>query len=500
MPDEHLLVEMKNISKTYAGVRALQEISLTIKHGEVHCLVGENGSGKSTLIKILSGAIYPDRNATIDLCGKSYTKLRTIDSINEGIEVIYQDLSLFPELSVKENIAVSETIKRRRALINWKRVTMTAKDALDHLCVSLDLDDIVGHLSRAQQQLVAIARALVSDAKLIVMDEPTSSLSKAEIDSLLHIVDKLRTDKISTLFVSHKLDEVLAISDRITILRDGKSVGVFLRNSLSIEKITTLMTGKSIEEHRSITDNCTTNILDVSGLTRGKDYHDISFYLRKGEILGIIGLLGSGRTEAMLSLFGMTKPDSGEIFLDGKRISVRSPNDAIRKGISYLPEDRLTEGLFLKKSVIENIVTSKLNKKSLQNTLVRKKMNQQVADQWIRLLRIKTPSMWETVQKLSGGNQQRVVLAKCLATNPKVLILDGPTIGVDINAKENIQDLIKEISKQGLGIILVSDEINEVVKNCNRILIMKKGTIEKEYNSIEHNQADLMGLIAAQLT
>ena len=479
---------MGNISKTYAGVKALQEIDFTIKPGEVHCLVGENGSGKSTLIKILSGAIFPDKHAHIDLNGKRYAKLRTIDSINEGIEVIYQDLSLFPDLTIKENIAVSEIIKRRRALISWNRVGMTAQAACDHLCVRLDLNKTVAQLSRAQQQLVAIARALVSDVKLIVMDEPTSSLSKTEIDSLLYTVDKLREENISTLFVSHKLDEVMAVCDRVTILRDGRTVGVFARDALSLEKVTALMTGKAIADARSITDRCTTNILEVSHLSRNNEYHDLSFCLRRGEILGIIGLLGSGRTEAMLSLFGMSKPESGEIILEGRRITMRSPSDAISKGIAYLPEDRLTEGLYLQKSVLENIITSNVNKRTFENILMRRRVNQTVAKKWIEILKIKTPSLWETVQKLSGGNQQRVVLAKCLATNPKVLILDGPTIGVDINAKETIQELIKEIAGTGIGIILVSDEIDEVIKSCNRILVMKKGTIDTEFNSLDYSR------------
>lgn len=499
MPENDYLVEMRGISKTYPGVKALQDVDFGIKRGEVHCLVGENGSGKSTLIKVLSGVVSPDKGGEIWFNGKRHSRLRAIDSISEGIEVIYQDLSLFPDLTVKENIAVSEMIRNRTALMKWKHAGCTAQQALDRLCVSLDLEAVVGRLSRAQQQCVAIARALSCDARLIVMDEPTASLSKHEIDSLLYIVDKLRHDGVSTLFVSHKLDEVLAVCNRVSVLRDGESVGVFDRDELSIEKVTTLMTGREISDTRCLVEHQSETVMEVSGLCRKHEYQDVSFSVRKGEILGFIGLLGSGRTELMLSLYGITKPTSGTIMMGGARLVTRNPRDAISRGISYLPEDRLNEGLFLQKPIVDNVVTSSLNKRVTGNGWVKNSKNRKLAREWVDMLQIKTPSIDEVVQRLSGGNQQRVVLAKCLATNPRVLILDGPTIGVDIKAKENMQSMIREIAAKGIGIILVSDEIDEVVNNCNRILVMKQGRIDREFQSRDHDPRELKAVIANEL-
>lgn len=476
------LLEVKNISKAYTGVQALDIVSISIKRGEIHCLVGENGSGKSTLIKIIAGVIKADEGEII-INGRLYQNLHAIDSIREGIQVIYQDLSLFPNLSVAENISINQMVERKRKLISWKEVTNTARTELKNIGKKLDLDEMVEDISMASRQIVAICRALTQGAKLIIMDEPTSALTKTEIDSLFSVILGLKKKGISTLFISHKISEVLEISEKVTILRDGKKVGEYSTNELDNDKLIFLMTGKKIayssfkykekEHSRNV-------LLEVRDLSKRGNFENVNFKLRSGEILGITGLLGSGRTELALSLFGLNKADSGEIYINGKRVKINSTRDAIKLGISYLPEDRFSQGLFIEQTISNNIIITILRKILNRLRLISNIKRGNVIKKWSKKLEIKTPSLEAATQSLSGGNQQRVVLAKWLATNPKIFILDCPTIGIDIASKSNIHGIIRDLANAGIGIILISDEIPEVLHNCNRILVMSRGRVVKK--------------------
>jgi simple sugar transport system ATP-binding protein len=359
-------LRIQNVSKLYAGVQALDNVSMSIGQGEVHCLVGENGSGKSTLIKIIAGVVKPD-GGEIVIQGKSYKNLRPIDSINEGIQVIYQDLSLFPNLSVAENISLNQLIEEKKKIINWKEVKSIASNVLLTIKKELDLKEKVENISIANKQLVAICRALLRNAKLIIMDEPTTAITKKEIDKLLSVILDLKESGISTLFVSHKLSEVLQIAEKVTVLRDGKKVGDYNAGELDYDSLSFYMSGKKIDhsvfDYQEGADQKT--LLEVKDLSKKGQFEDISFKLRPGEIIGIIGSLGSGRTEIALSLFGLNKPDSGSIYMNGELVKINSPRKAISLGLCYLPEDRLNQGLFLKQSIQNNVVVTNLKKLGL---------------------------------------------------------------------------------------------------------------------------------------
>lgn len=478
------LLRLTKISKHYAGVTALDQVNFELNKEEIHCLVGENGSGKSTLIKIISGTVAPDPGSTIEIDGDVVHTHKAIDVIDHGIQVIYQDLSLFPNLTVAENIALGEFVSEHRRLINWKNLTHIAERAMARINVQLPLDSKVSTISIADQQLVAICRALTHDVKLIIMDEPTASLTRREVDSLLSVVMDMKSKGITTLFVSHKLNEVFQIADRISVLRDGKMVGVFPSAEVNEVKLTHLMTGKKVDyQNFTLPTNGYAPVLEVEGLSRKSEYADISFKLRPGEILGITGLLGSGRTEMALSLFGVTKPDKGRILIEGKPVKINSIQDAMRLGVAYVPEDRLTQGLVNEQSVGDNVIITIIDSLVNRFNLIDKKERKNNIDQWISTLDINVPSVKSPVMTLSGGNQQRIVLAKWISTNPKILILDGPTIGIDVAAKFAIHEIIRDLAKKGIAILLISEEIPEICNNCNRVLVMHKGRIVKEFDT-----------------
>ncbi|MCK4803879.1 MAG: sugar ABC transporter ATP-binding protein [Spirochaetes bacterium] len=484
MADKFL--EVINISKAYVGVQALADVSMDIKQGEIHCLVGENGSGKSTLIKIVAGVIKQDAGEII-INGRHYSHIRAIDAIREGIQIIYQDLSLFPNLTVAENISLNQEIERNSKVINWKDIRKIAETALAEIGEELDLDEKVENISVASKQLVAISRAHTQNAKLIIMDEPTSSLTKDEIDRLFKVITGLKDRGICTLFVSHKLSEVFEISERVSIFRDGKKVGTFRTEELDNARLVFLMTGKKIDDTIYTfkeEGKKKAPLLEVKNLSKARNFNDISFTLHSGEILGITGLLGSGRTELALALFGMYPADSGDILINGEKVRIRTIPGAIGAGIGYLPEDRLNQGLFIEQSISNNIVVTILKKLLNRFRLISRVKKDQSVRKWVEELAIKTPTVEAPAQSLSGGNQQRLVTAKWLATTPKVFILDGPTIGVDIASKSNIHKIIRNLAESGMGIIIISDEIPEVLKNCNRVLIMNRGRIIKEISDV----------------
>ncbi|MCL1811985.1 MAG: sugar ABC transporter ATP-binding protein [Treponema sp.] len=474
-----LFLEVKNITKTFEGVKALDDVDLSIGKGEIHCLVGENGSGKSTLIKIIGGIHRPD-SGTITINGIELKNINAIESIRTGVQIIYQDLSLFPNMTVAENIAMNQMLELNNKVINWKQMYREAKKALEEIGEEIDLYERVENLSIARRQIVAISRALTQNAKLIIMDEATSAITRDEVVHLFEVIAKLQKKGIAVLFVSHKLNEVFEIAERVTIIKDGKKIGVYPASELNNDKMVFLMTGQNFKAEPYRFDKNTEPVLSVKGLTRTGQFSGISFDLKKGEILGFTGLLGSGRTEVALSIFGLNKPDSGEIKINGKPLTIKSPRDAIAAGIAYLPEDRLTQGLFAEQSIGNNIIITVLN--DLLNRfkmLVRSKMDNE-KNSWIKKLAIKTGAHRFPVSSLSGGNQQRVVLAKWLATKPEVFILDGPTIGIDIGSKHNIHEVIRDLARNGMSIIMISDEIPEILDNCNRVLVMAGGRIIKE--------------------
>lgn len=485
-------LSLKQVSKHYIGVTALDKVDFEIYKGETHCLVGENGSGKSTMIKIISGTEEADIGSWIEIEGKPVHSHKAIDAINRGIQVIYQDLSLFPNLTVAENIAIGQYVANHQKIINWKELQQIAKKAMERINVNLPLDALVCEVSIADQQLVAICRALTHDVKLIIMDEPTSSLTKREVDSLLNVAIDMKTKGIATMFVSHKLNEVLQIADRVSIVRDGRLVGVYPSSELTDEKLTVLMTGKKVEYHRYVaSENNIEPILECIDLSRKGEYKDISFKLHAGEILGITGLLGSGRTELALSLFGVHQPDKGRITFNGQEVAIKSIQDAMELGIAYVPENRLTEGLVNVQSVGDNIIITTIDSLVNRFHLLDKNKVRNSIQKWVKDLSIKIHSTESPVQTLSGGNQQRVVLAKWIATSPKVLILDGPTIGIDVAAKFSIHEIIRDLAQKGLAIIMISEEIPEVFNNCNRILVMHKGLIVREFDTNQTAQDEI---------
>jgi simple sugar transport system ATP-binding protein len=473
-------LQLRQIHKSFVGVHALKSVDFSIRKGEIHCLVGENGSGKSTLIKIISGVLQPD-SGEIVVEGRRVDRLGSTQTTSRGIQVIYQDLSLFPNLTVAENIAISDLEEQGRAFIDWREIQRTARTAMHRIKVDIPGDALVGELPIGLQQLVAICRALTRDLKLLILDEPTASLTKRDIDSLLAVVRDLQASGIAILFVSHKLNEVFEVAERITVLRDGESVGTLPSAELTNEKLISLMTGKTITETRFRRGADEGHVLlELRGLTKRHNFKDISFTLRSGEILGITGLIGSGRTELANALFGISPADSGEVLVEGKPVRIASVQDAVRAGIAYVPENRLVQGLIMKLSVADNVIAAILAKLLGRLGLIEPRRRRDKAAQWISALEIKVSDPAVAVQTLSGGNQQRVVIAKWLAADPKILILDGPTVGIDVLAKSAIHGIIRDLASRGLGVLLISDEISEAVNNSSRILVMQSGRIVRE--------------------
>ncbi len=492
------LIQLTDINKSFAGVRALQDVSLTIERGRIQCLVGENGCGKSTLIKIIAG-VYARDSGSVVINGREYEKLSPIDSIREGIQVIYQDFSLFPNLTVAENIALNEELAVGRQVVSWRHMRRVARDALQQMDVRLPLNARVEEMSVANKQLIAISKALRQNAQLIIMDEPTSALTEREVRALFQVIHRLQAKGLAFLFVSHKLNEVLAISETIAVMRNGRIVSVGDRSEYDQARLVFEMTGQTIgEKSYDYTPEADgPPLLSVEGLNAGGLLSDISFSLHAGEIVGITGLLGSGRTELALALFGMLPIDAGTVRMDGKEVRIRTIHDAIRLGIGYVPEDRLSEGLFLEQTIGNNILVRTIE--SLRGSLGltdRRLMNQSVAH-WIESLRIKTPTPALPAKTLSGGNQQRVVLAKWLASNPRLLILNGPTMGVDIGSKNELHEMMKSLARQGMGLLVISDDIPELLQTCNRILLMRRGRIEEEITPAQTNENELAAKLIA---
>ena len=478
MPAAAPFLRLTDISKRFGGVTALEAITWDVAPGEIHCLVGENGCGKSTLIKTVAGVQAPEPGGRIEIDGRPVLPLTPARAHALGIQVIFQDLALFPSLSVAENIAIEQHLKHAARPVRYSRMRTLAKATLERLDFTLAPDMLVADLSVAERQIVAICRGLAAQARLIFMDEPTASLTRAEVRRLLAIVTRLKADGIAVVFVSHRLDEVVEIAERVTVMRDGRKVGTWWAAEVDQKRIGSLMTGMDIALEIVARDlEGAPPLLAVDGLTRRGEYEQVSFTLRRGEVLGLTGLLGAGRTELALSLFGMARPDQGRVSLEGKPVALTSNRRALQAGIAYLSEDRLNLGLVLRQPIGTNIVLPILKRLANRLGLVGRARRRELAVEWVRRLAITVPGLEQPVQTLSGGNQQRVVLAKWLAAAPRVLILDSPTVGVDIKNKKGIYDIVAGLAREGVGILLISDEVGEIFATCDRVLHMRDGRI-----------------------
>lgn len=487
------LLEMQHISKSFPGVQALKQVSLSILPGEIMALVGENGAGKSTLMKILNG-VYTADSGTIIWQGQPVTIRNPHEAQALGISMIHQELALVPYLDAAKNIYLG---REPRGLVggtvNWGTMYRDAQAQIDRLNLNINIRTPVRYLSIAQQQMVEVAKALSMNARLIVMDEPTSSLTDREVETLFEQMRVLRAEGVAIIYISHRLNEIFEICDRITVLRDGEYVGTERVQDLTHQDIIRMMVGRELSQiyekpPKTVSPNV---VLQVRDLNRGKRVKDISFDLRRGEILGFAGLVGSGRTELMETIFGARAASSGTIAIDGETINPRHPTTAIRHGIGLVPEDRKREGLFLRMSVSANMVMAALRRLVL-GPFIKHYAVRQVSQQYIDDLGVRTPSARQRVQNLSGGNQQKVVIAKWLTLNPKVLILDEPTRGIDVGAKSEIYKLMHQLSNQGVGIIMISSELPEIMGVSDRILVMHEGRITGEFNPDQVTQEDIM--------
>ncbi len=491
-------LRLRNVSKTFGGVKALQSVDFEVRQGEVHCLAGENGCGKSTLIKIVTGVYTPDPGAEIELFGEPVAAISPSRARALGIAVIWQDLALFPHMTVADNIAFDEMVGFVPRLNLGRRHRAQAQAVLDRLGVQLDLDARLLDLPIAERQVVAIARALMGEARLVFMDEPTASLTQSETDALLTVVRTLSEQGIAVVFVSHRLAEVIDISERVTVVRDGKLVGVFPTEGMTQFRLGELMTG-TLHEH-TVTARDRSNaapVLEVVELTRHGEFEDINLSIREGEVVGLTGLIGSGRTELAHALIGMHQPDVGDIRLEGAPVRMHSIRDAIARGVAYVSEDRLSLGLIQPQSISDNTAISVLDRILGGLGLISPSRQSELVRHWISELAVKIGQPEDAVSTLSGGNQQRVVLAKWLATEPRLLILDSPTVGVDVGARAGIFRIVRQLAEEGLAILLISDEVTEVVYNADRVLHMADGKLIGEYDPNSTSVPDIEARIYA---
>ncbi|MCM3881058.1 MAG: sugar ABC transporter ATP-binding protein [Vicinamibacterales bacterium] len=488
------LLQAVAISKAFSGVRALRDVSFDLFAGEVHAIVGENGAGKSTLIKIMTGAVAPD-SGTLVVGGRSVPRMDPALSRSLGIAAIYQQPSLFPHLTVAENLAFALEGVARWRRVNWSARRKRAAELLDRVGAALHPDRLVETLSMPEQQLLEIAKAVGGAARVLIMDEPTASLSEREVDRLFRLVERLRSDGLGLIYISHRLEEVQAIAGRVTVLRDGESVATRSRDGLSRSDLIQLMTGRELSDifpKKAVTPgDVALELRDVS--CRAAGIRNVSIALRRGEILGLAGLVGSGRTELAGTMYGLTPADAGEVLLDGRRVDITSPARAIALGIDYVPEDRRRHGVVLEMAIPANVTLASLHLVSRAGFIDRD-AEHATASRYVDALRVKAASLDDPVESLSGGNQQKVALARALAANPTVLILDEPTQGVDVGSKSEIHALMQSLVERGLAILMISSELPEILGMSDRIAVMRGGTIAGVLSRAEATQQSLLAL------
>ncbi len=486
------VLELVDIDKRFGGVLALSKAKIKIKKSEVHALIGENGAGKSTLVKIICGIYKPDSGKII-LNGKEIKFSSPIHSQESGISVIHQETSVFPELSVLENIFMGHFQKQKYSnLINWKGMKQKALELFKNMEIEINPFEKVKNLSTAERHMIEIIKALSYNAQIIIMDEPSSALTLKEVNDLYKIIRKLKSEGKSIIYISHKFNEIFEIADTYTVLRDGKYIGDGVVKETNINDIITMMVGRNIDtlfpkENIKIGNE----VLRVENLSKDGVFDDITFTLHKGEILGFFGLVGSGRSEIMRTLFGIDKLTSGNIFLNNKKINIKSPGTALSNKIALVPEDRKDEGIILKMAIDKNISLPLIDKIS-KFFITIKNIEEQVTLKYSKPLDVKCKKLTDNVDTLSGGNQQKVVLAKWLATNPEILILDEPTKGIDVGTKATVHKLMSDLAKEGIAIILVSSELPEVIGMSDRIIVINEGEIARSFKRNEAKPEDII--------
>lgn len=484
------MLELKNITKTYPGVVALNHVSMSFEQGEVHAVMGENGAGKSTLIKIISGAITPDPGSEIIFDGKSYPQMTPALSAENGVAVIYQDINLVTPMTVAENIFMG---KKMGNIYSKRKLNALAQEIFDEYGFQLDPAMRVERLSPANQQMVEIARAISNNAKIMIMDEPTAPLAAAEVDLLFSIIGKLKAKGVTVIYISHRMDEVFQITERVSVLRDGQYITTINTADTNRQQLVNLMVGRELNENFPTRKTPVGEvILEAKNLT-GNSVENISFQLHKGEILGFAGLVGSGRSETMELVCGSKKMDSGEVYLNGEKVHIGSPADAIAHGIGLIPEDRKEQGCILFNSVKFNTSLSAM-KRITRFGFINGKKNAALAEKYRGELRIKVPGIDQMVVNLSGGNQQKVVLAKTLAADPDVIIFDEPTKGIDVGAKQEIYNLMNELAAQGKAIIMVSSDMEEMLGMSDRIIVLYEGMVSGELQREQFSQERVLHL------
>lgn len=495
---ENSICRIINITMAFPGVIALNNVSFDIMKGEIHAIIGENGAGKSTLMNILSGVYHPE-HGHIEFDGKIVNFRDTKSAQNVGIAMIHQELSLCEHMSVVENIYQGRMLKNAIGFLDRRRMVSKCIKYLKMVGVDyIDPRNLVKNLSVSQKQLVEIAKAVSMDAKLLIMDEPTSSLTTGEISVLLGIMRTLKKEGVSILFITHKLEEVLEIADRITVLRDGNYIETMEKEDATLHKMVSLMVGRNFEQkaHRQFIKDYSDKevVLEVKNLTIGDRVKDASFKLYKGEVLGLTGLVGAGRTELLQGIFGLESITSGTIMVKGKPVKIKNPVDSIKLGMGLVPEDRKEQGMFLKLSVQDNMTMVHLKQLSSKTTFINRRRLRKIANEYVKALAIKTPSLLQIAKNLSGGNQQKTIIARWLMHKPQILFTDELTHGIDVGAKSEIYKIIDDLSKSGVSIILLSSELVEVLTLCDRIIVMHHGRIRGILSHDEADQVKIMHL------
>lgn len=479
------ILELKGITKVFPGVKALDNANFQLKKGEIHALMGENGAGKSTFIKVITGVHQPEEGE-IFINGKRVQLKDPKAAFEKSIAAIYQHGTAYPHLSVTENIFIGHEKIYKSCLINWRQMKSDAKRLLTRLGSSIDPSATMGSLTVAEQQIVEIAKAISTNAQIIIMDEPTAALSKRECEELYRITERLRDEGCSIIFISHRFEDMYRLASRVTVFRDGKYIGTWNVDEISNEVLISKMVGRKISQiYPKEKVQMGEEILRVEGLSKTGYFKDVSFSLHRGEILAITGLVGAGRTEVCQAIFGISPPDKGNIYLEGKKIKIKEPLDAMRMGIGYLPEDRQKQGLILNWSLAQNVSLATLEKFT-ENGVINRRKERLVAKELLEKVSTKANSVHDKAAGLSGGNQQKVIVAKILNSDLKVIILDEPTKGVDVGAKSQIYKIMSDLAAQGFGIIMVSSEMPEVLGMADTILVMQEGRVSKIFTDAEN--------------
>ncbi len=500
-PRREVILEVENVSKSFPGVKALDGVSFDLRKGEVHALVGENGAGKSTLMKILSG-VYQADEGVVRYKGKAVTFHNVNQAREAGIGIIYQELNLIPHLSVAANIFIGREPLTPLGTLDEKKMNAEAVAMLDRLNIHLDPTIILNKLPVSKQQMVEIAKALLLNSEVLIMDEPTSALTESEIDELFTVIHTLRERGVSIIYISHRLDELKHIVDRISIFRDGHWVSTDDYSAIGIDEIVNRMVGRKLENKfpPKVNTPSTEKLLEVHNIVRVGILHDISFDLYRGEILGICGLMGAGRSELGRAIFGADLIDSGEVLMNGRRLSLRSPSDAIKAGIAYLSENRKEEGLAVKMQLAENITMANVQGISRRFGVLSRSLEMETAQRYVKDLTIRTPSLSQVVNNLSGGNQQKVVVAKWLFCDSKILIFDEPTRGIDVGTKYAIYELIGALARDGRGIIVISSELPEILGLTDRLLVLHEGSLAATLTTAGTTQEEILSYAAGIVT